>query len=63
MGALKQLREEAGLPSAVSLAAVKRVLDRIGGDVDLALTALTMIPRPAWVIDLLGVHADRPVGR
>jgi hypothetical protein len=35
------------------LAALKAVVAQCP-DVDLALTALTMIPRPRWVLDLVG---------
>lgn len=63
MGRLKELRDDAGLPKSIPLGAVRDVLERTGYDRDLALTALTMIPRPDWVGELLGVHPDRPVGK
>jgi len=53
MAELQRLRDDAGLPQAIPLSRVGLVLGRTGGDRDLALTALTMDPRPEWVIDLL----------
>lgn len=54
------LRAEAGLPTDVSAKNVAWLVDRVGGDLDLALTAITMIPRPAWVAEQLGLHPERP---
>jgi hypothetical protein len=56
------LREHAGLPDDVKLESVTAVIERCGGDWDLAMTALTMKPRPQWVSELLGLHPERPVG-
>lgn len=33
---------------------ITRVLDRVGGDVDLAVDALALEPRPGWLRDLVG---------
>lgn len=61
MQAATQLRELAGLPLAIPLRSIAAVLERAGDDVDLALTALVLDPRPPWVAELLGVHRDRPL--
>ncbi len=58
---VKALRVEAGLPETVALTAVAAVINRVG-DFELALTALTMVPRPAWVSETLGLHPERRVG-
>jgi hypothetical protein len=60
--ALRQLRQEANLPDDVQAKAIGAVLRRCGDDEDLALTALTMIPGPEWVSELLGLHPERKVG-
>lgn len=62
MGIVGELRERAELPREVNLVAVSAVVQRVGGDFDLALTALTQSPRPEWVSELLGLHSDRKVG-
>lgn len=59
---IKALRTEAGLSETVNLHSVASVVDRVGGDFDLALTALTQVPRPDWVCEALGVHPERKVG-
>lgn len=57
-----EIREEAGLPTSVRLEGVAAVVER-SGDRELGLTALTMIPRPEWVSELLGLHPEREVGK
>ena len=59
MGIVRELRERAGLPSDINLHKVNLVVDDFNGDFDLALSALTMIPRPAWVNEKLGLHPER----
>lgn len=59
---IKALRVEAGLPEDVKLASVAAVVDFVHGDFDLALDALTMLPRPVWVSETLGLHPERRVG-
>jgi hypothetical protein len=59
MGEVKELREMAELGRDVNLHNVGQVVDRLEGDFDLALDALTMSPRPAWVSELLRLHPDR----
>jgi hypothetical protein len=59
MGEVIALRKEAGLPDDVSAIKVSEVIERVGGDFDLALSALTMVPRPGWVIETLGLHPAR----
>lgn len=58
---IKALRTEAGLSETVALTSVAAVVDK-AGDFELALTALTMVPRPAWVTETLGLHPERKVG-
>lgn len=58
---VKALRAEAGLPGTVALTSVAAIIDK-AGDFELALTALTMVPRPAWVTETLGLHPERKVG-
>ncbi len=58
---VKALRTEAGLSETVALTSVAAVVER-AGDFELALTALTMVPRPAWVSETLGLHPERKVG-
>jgi hypothetical protein len=38
---------------------VNLVVERCEGDFDLALEALTMSPRPAWVIELLDFKTEK----
>lgn len=58
---VKALRAEAGLPGTVALTAVAGVIEK-AGDFELALTAMTMVPRPVWVSEALGLHPEREVG-
>lgn len=58
---IKALRTEAGLSETVNLFSVAAVVDK-AGDFGLALDALTMLPRPAWVSETLGLHPERRVG-
>lgn len=55
------LRQAAELPADVKLSAIASVVERCG-DEEIALTALTMEPRPEWVAEALGLHPDRSVG-
>jgi hypothetical protein len=48
MGEVKTLRAAAEIPG-VNLARINTIVRRCDGDFDLALTALTMKPRPDWV--------------
>lgn len=60
--AAANLRAAAELPMDVKLSAIASVIQRCGDDEEIALTALTMEPRPAWVAEALGLHPDRSVG-
>jgi len=63
MGQVTELRERAELPKDINVVNVGEVVTHVGGDFDLALTALTQSPRPQWVVELLKLHADRAVGK
>lgn len=63
MGQVTELRERAELPRDINVVNVGEVVRHVGGDFDLALTALTQSPRPQWVAELLGLHPARPVGK
>lgn len=57
-----QLRRRLGpIASDITDIALMRVLRRAIGDVDLAFTALTMVPRPEWVQLIAGpLEPPRP---
>lgn len=53
MTAVELLRQQAEAPPSISDAALRRLLNTVNGDVDLAATALCMRPRPRWVHELI----------
>lgn len=55
------LGKAAGLPDANPVR-INAVLTRCNGDFDLALTALTMIPRPDWVEHFLTAEVSKGNG-
>lgn len=55
MGEIRDLRERAELPY-VNLHQINEVVHACKDDFDLALSALTMTPRPGWVNELLELH-------
>jgi len=61
MGEVNELREAAELPG-VNTVRVNAVVQRCGGDFDLALTALTMSPRADWVEHFLTAEVTKENG-
>lgn len=59
MERLERLREESGLPEDIRLDSIRAVVKHVGGDYGLAQDSITMIPRPAWVNEKLGLHPER----
>jgi hypothetical protein len=60
MGEIRDLREQAEMPET-NLTRIDAVVQRCRGDFELALEALTMSPRPAWVTELL-LEAEAQAG-
>jgi hypothetical protein len=57
----REMAARHGRPEAVLNRHILAVLERVGGDVDLAATAMVMRPRPGWVAEIIPDGAGLPV--
>lgn len=47
------LKEAGGFPTHLSTQEIQKVLERVGGDVEFAVIAILLCPRPQWMLEII----------